>query len=145
MEEQRSSRSKQLIELGHVGMKSLIKEPVKEAVREALREERLAADDHDQHRQARPNRSDDEDATADGSWFRRSAVLLPVLGVVALGAIAGRRRLIELANERGVVDQSDEMDATEAMNRTSPAASDHMDAAESASHGGHGDDLNPDE
>lgn len=87
MTDQRSSRSKLLLDLGRIGVKSLIREPVRDSVREALAEERAEADD--QRRATHP--PIEEESSEDGNRFLRPAMLLPILGLVAVGAIVRRR------------------------------------------------------
>lgn len=71
MTDQNSSRSKQLIGLGQVGVTSFIREPVREAVREALVEERASADEQGEHTQRSVTEDRTELRAGTGSFGRR--------------------------------------------------------------------------
>lgn len=135
MAEQQSSRSKQLLELGRIGMESLIREPVRESVREALVEERLSTEEQEEH----ARRRDDEEQTGNRNRLLRPVLLLPVLGLAAAVGILRRRRLMELAEEKGAIDQIDEALSTQDTDQRTAADSEPTGVVDSTDYGGSDD------
>lgn len=129
MTTQQSPRVEQLLGVAQVGMVSLIKEPVRDAVREALTEERLLAEDAVED----TRRSNDETRTESGNSFLRPAMMLPILGLAAVGALMKRRSLMSLADETGVMDQSDGPSSDRNSNQAGTGST-STDADDSTSH-----------
>lgn len=125
------SRSKQLFELGQVGMKSFIKEPVRESVREALAEERIIAEDRIKH----THQPESEGQTETRSRFFKPVLLLPVLGLVAAGAIVRRRKMMDPADEKGMVEKDIETTSSHATGQDMAADSDPTEVDGERNHG----------
>lgn len=140
MTDQKSSRSRQLLELGQIGMESLIRDPVRESVREALAEERILAEDQVERR----SRPDDGEQTGNGNRLLRPAILLPVLALAAAGAVMRRQRLMEFMDEKDVLDQTGETISTHAENQRTTSDSTPTDTGDTTGYRTH-DDTTGDE
>lgn len=137
MSEGRSNRLKQAFRLGGTGVKWLVRDPVKEAVREALAEEGIAVEE----RRADAKRQSGAERTGSGNRILRPAVLLPVLGLAAAGVLVSRRKLMKIANEKGVVDRSGRTTQSPASSRRTGVDSDLPDVGGSSSNGNFGEDA----
>lgn len=133
-----------LLELGRMGMKELVKQPVKQAVREALAEERDLAENEGRDRsettevrRRQPKHTDydtvEYDAEQDGSGggMLKSALLLAVLGLVAVMIVKKREKLMGAVKSE---DSQDESDSDTVANQRSTTHSDSIGSEESTSH-----------
>lgn len=144
MKEKQRARSMKLLKLGRMGMKELVKQPVKQAVREALAEERALADDGDRdrteikevpRRQTKPTDYDtveyDTEQDDSGGGMLKSALLLAVLGLVAVVLVKKRKMLMGAVKSK---DSQDESGTSTVANQRSTTHSDTIGSEESTSH-----------
>lgn len=138
-------RSEEVLDAGQTLVTRLIREPVRTAVREALAEEwdpdarpdppdRRATTDGNVDRRATADKDVDRRATTDGSTDRRATddgeggfspwMMLPVLGLVALGLYLLRRGL----RSRGSEADAAESEATSVAEAPSIGAADDTTA-----------------
>jgi len=128
MRDQQGSRSTKLLELGRIGVKSLVREPVKEAVREALAEERGLTENRKRGQsegwEERASLSDQTSQSESGNRILRPAVVLGLLGLVAVGILLKRQALKRFVSGEEVPDESDDLSETVSNQRsTTPADS----------------------